>query len=265
MEKDLKKDVEKNNESKMNENRKFHVVLLVTILILLFVLAFVIKLANDKKQEIISVVDNNDIVVNNEEIKKETTSSNELISNTDDVESDAENKYKNYKPFTKVVVDNKKNNEYIELIEIIDNKDNTATLNFRKYKEVDIPELTEEQYNELIKNNEIEILNDTYTYNPRAKILTNNKYVSFELDEENKKLSSYPLTVLCEGTDEYYTITCSTDLSVYDLPENTSIKILDYFKNKSLVGDFDYLSLGYLIESYEFNEKNELIKIEQSY
>lgn len=494
-------DLEKDVENKINENRKFHAVLLVTILILLFILAFVIKLANDKKQEIISVVDNNNIVVNNEEIRNEVTNNdeikdNEIIQDVVNSEFELENKlkdykadpekeiifikdsiegyvfdegtgkkdelyiyellkinlkfkeiekinsriediynenkvsYKNgefnssrpildvkieqiedildltiyynnakvtdinqenyhidiekdevisnkeylnrlgigkenleklidnaflnyqiefdekyenyedlknasifikdknmltekykydfdkickiseisyvgdnrifidniavpmcfgtdygtrfgdeyiigieidiselindkkieYKPFIKDVVDNKKNGEYIELVEIIANKDNTVTLNLRKYTKSEVPELTEVQYNELIKNNEIELFNETFSYNPRVNVLTNNKYVSFELDKENRKLTEYPMTILCTGTDEYYTITCNSDLKVYnDVSEDAFETILQY-ANRSQQDDYDLLSIS-IIPEYVFNDNDELERI----
>ncbi len=259
MGKALEKDVEKNAE-----NQKFHAVLLIAILILLFILAFVIKLSNDKKQEIMSVVDNNESMVN-EKIENDAEMLESITDKEDKTETE-ENKVEDNKSdskiakFTKEVVDNLDENECIELVKIIDNKDNTVTLNLRKYKKADIPELTEEQYNELIKNNEIEIEDEIFTYNPRVNVLTNSKYVSFELDKENKKLESYPMTIFYVATDEYYTITCASDLKVYnDIYDDAFETILQY-ANKRKQGDFNMLSIS-TIPEYVFNNKDELERI----
>ena len=179
MKEDFEKDVEKNIENKINENRKFHAVLLVTILILLFILAFVIKLSNDKKQEIVSAVENNDIVVNNEKIRNEAVNlKGNVVESENNLETEGDTKIDSKTTnFNQEVIDNLNEKEVIELVKVIDNKDNTVTLNLRKYTKSKVPKLTEMQYNELIKNNEIELFNETFTYNPRVNVLTNNKYM----------------------------------------------------------------------------------------
>lgn len=156
--------------------------------------------------------------------------------------------------------ENIKDNEQIELVHIKDNEDGTVNLVFRRYILGSVPELNEQQYNELMKNKKIELLGDTFVLN--GEILTNNKYTTFVIDE-NKKLKSADMTNFYIGTNEYFITTCKSDFEITDYTSSDTngqnIPILEY-----KLGDdtnLDYMSSGYVIVDYEFNSKNELINI----
>ena len=161
--------------------------------------------------------------------------------------------------FTKDAIRSK---ERIELVNIKDNSDGTVNLIFRKYVLGDIPKLSEEQYDELIKNKKIELLGDIFVLN--GNLLSNGKYTTFEIDE-NKNLKSIDITDFYVGTDDYYITTCDSGLKVIDytnIIENEEISILDYKLGDDV--NLDYISGEYVITEYEFNENNELIKITKS-
>lgn len=77
----------------------------------------------------------------------------------------SEEKQTTYKDFSKEIIDNLNSDEIIKIIEVKDNFDNTITLNLRKYKKGKIPQLTEEQYNQLLEDKKIQLLGEEFVLN----------------------------------------------------------------------------------------------------
>ena len=119
-----------------------------------------------------------------------------------------------------------------------------------------MPTLTDEEYNTLIENKEIELLGEKFILENDI-VLTNHNYVSFEFDENNN-LIPYGGTYFCKGTDDYYAKVVSSDLKIDLLPSESSRSILEQTPD---LGKLDYLNIG-AFWNFNFDENDNLVGAE---
>ena len=241
-------------------------VLIIIILLILIAIGCIVVINENKNQNNINKIQNEQVITEiqneaNAEINNEINNEiKDVIENKVDVETEPEieNEYVEveYKEFTKDVIDNLNPDETIEISEAIDNKDGTVLIIFRKYVEEDVPELTDEEYDLLMKNKEIELFGEKFVLKYDT-LLTNDNYVSFELDENNN-LIPYVSTGFYKGTDEYYAKTVSSEFEIKLLPDDSSRNILEE-TSKPRKGN--YINIGTFWE-YIFDENDNLIHAE---
>ena len=251
------------------------VVLLVLAIIVIIVMAvFMYKLYNDKKAETDKVAElsskttslNNQISDLNAQIVELQSQIDELNqekkSDTDIQKNNTADEKSKYTTFSKEEIEKLTQNEIISIVEVKDNLDDTVTLNLRKYIVSDPPKLTESEYKQLMTDKKIKLLDDEFVLDESGTLITNNNFTSFEVNE-NGELKSYN-TNFFKGTDDYYSIKCSKNLKVKDLPSGDSKDIIECINDENY-SDLDYKSDGYAIYKYRFNEENSLIEINITY
>ena len=224
----------------------FFIFLLLIIIILMGI--WIGKLYNEKIE----------LIIKNEKLQIQVKSfeeaRNEFKENNDINATNFSDTNISYKKITESIFNDMLENQYFVIQNVMKNTDDTITLNGRIYEDVELTEISSNEYNALKASGNIilfgeKFILDEYEDFVPGYILKNSNGYGFYVTE-NYKLIDFNNTNFVKGTDNYYTITIKENVELINNISGVKEKVSE--TSFVISKNYNFINIDYIYD-FEFN------------